>query len=213
MKNLTLTAVLFCLPVSVFAQHENGSCRMKGGHCGQAPLNESGEFDRFQDPFRRQPTEDRFDWDRNGAQELPAPEVRAPQPLVARTVSQPKIDWEQDYRKAVDESARTGLPMLIKVSAEWCGYCHRMNRETLKDPRIIRTMNSGYVAVNLDADQNRRLIEQLKVTTLPTVLVVSPDLRIMERKTGFQTTEQMATLLSRHSRRVERPTETRICQR
>lgn len=103
-------------------------------------------------------------------------------------------------------SRRTGRPMLIRVSASWCQYCDRMKAETYADRDVIRDVRQGYVPVSLDGDRDRRLIQALGVRTLPTVLIVTPDLRIMEREAGFRTAPQMTQLLGRYVRRAMRDT-------
>ena len=132
----------------------------------------------------------------------------APRPLedpFRRPVS-PRVNWLSNYEDAIAQSRRTGRPMLIRVSATWCQYCDRMKAETFADRDVIRDIRNGYVPVALDGDRDRRLIQALGVRTLPTVLIVTPDLRIMEREEGFRTSRQLTQLMGRYVRRAMRET-------
>lgn len=140
----------------------------------------------------------------------------APRPQVDpfRPVSQStRANWLTDYEQAVSESRRSGRPLLIRVSASWCQYCERMNRETYVDRDVVRDINGSYVAVSLDGDRDRRLVQQLGVKTLPTLLVVTPDLRIVDRVEGFRTARQLTQTLGRFSRRAMRETGFKMASR
>lgn len=58
-------------------------------------------------------------------------------------------------------------------------------------------INDRFVAVEVDADEQRQFIEEMQIQSLPTTLVVSPDLRILKRVQGFQSAGQMLQMLSR----------------
>lgn len=123
------------------------------------------------------------------------------------------VDWHHNLRKAADLAEQTGRPMLIKVSADWCGHCQQMKRETFSDSRVIRDINQHFVAVDLDADVSREVVAQLRITSLPTILVVAPDLRILAREEGFRTAVQIGQLMHRHMRRAELETEILVVSR
>ena len=79
-----------------------------------------------------------------------------------------------------------------------------MKNETFTDARLIQNLNSaGYLPVRLDADANRELVQRIGVTSLPTTLIVSPDLRIQERLSGFRSAEQLAQSLRRFDRNAQ----------
>ncbi len=123
------------------------------------------------------------------------------------------VNWNCNLREAAAIAKQSGRPMLIKVSAEWCGYCRRMKRETFADARVVRDISQNFVAVGLDADTNGSIVKQLRITALPTVLVVSPDLRILAREEGFRTAVQMGQLMHRHMQRAQLETGVRIASR
>jgi thioredoxin-like negative regulator of GroEL len=65
------------------------------------------------------------------------------------------------YAKAYRDTARTGRPMVVLVSAEWCPACQQMKRDVI--PRIKRQgllSKVAFAMVNLDRDRElgRQLI-------------------------------------------------------
>jgi thioredoxin-like negative regulator of GroEL len=90
--------------------------------------------------------------------------------------------------------------MLVRVTAEWCGFCKQMKQETYTNAAIIQDIDSGFVAIDLNADTNRELVEKMGVQTLPATLVISPDYRIVDREQGFRSASQLGAILQRHLR-------------
>ncbi len=129
----------------------------------------------------------------------------APRPL--------QIQWRDDLRTASRHVQQVRQPMLVSVTADWCSYCQRMKAETFTDPLVVRDLATGWVAVRVDADANRDLIRQLGVQSLPTTLVVSPDLQVLERMQGFRSAQQLSQSLRRHARSAERDVDLKVAAR
>ena len=134
------------------------------------------------------------------------------QPYQAANYS-PNISWITSYEQGLEESRRTGRPVLAKVSAEWCDYCQRMKRDTYSDQGIVRSINSTFIPVALDADQNRRLVQQMRVRTLPAIVIITPDLKIVDRIEGYKTVRQLNASLLRHTQRAELETDIKVATR
>jgi len=105
-----------------------------------------------------------------------------------------KIAWQNDFRKAAAEATRLKKPMLIEVTATWCTYCRKM-KFTYADTRITKHVNHCFVPVAVDADTNKRLMTALGVESLPTTVIVSPDMKILRRISGYQTPVQLGRQL------------------
>lgn len=146
----------------------------------------------------------------------------APQPLARRDVRpsaqrsdnrlltasyRPQIQWGTDYAAAIAESRRTGRPILLRASAKWCQACQRMKKDVWTDPTLNRDVARSFITVDLDADIQRdlRLLERLKVKSLPTLIVITPELRIVDRIEGYQTLNRLRSQLRTNSPRVQLP--------
>ena len=120
------------------------------------------------------------------------------------------IQWNTDFRRAADVARRSGRPMLVSVTAQWCGYCTKMKQETFRDNSIVRDIDSTFVAISLDADQNQQLVQEMGVQSLPATLVISPDMRIVDREQGFRSARQLSDVLRRHLQRAELETDMKV---
>ena len=107
------------------------------------------------------------------------------------------IDWRSSYRRAADEASRDGKLLLVSVTASWCGPCRQMKQLTFTDSRVIDLVQSDFVPLTIDADEHPELVTGFGVEAYPTTFVVSPDLTILKRMSGFQSaTDLVGTLRS-----------------
>jgi thiol:disulfide interchange protein len=118
-----------------------------------------------------------------------------------------KIVWESDIRRAALRSARAGKPMLLNVSADWCHFCRQMKKETYTQRAVIDQINDQFIAVDLDADADRQLVQLLGITSLPTILVVTPDIKVVSTVSGFQSANALIARLNQVAPRSSRSTE------
>jgi thiol-disulfide isomerase/thioredoxin len=106
------------------------------------------------------------------------------------------IAWHKDLRRASREAVAGRRPMLVVVGARWCGPCRKMHSETFPSPAVASRVNSQFIPVLLDADEQPDDVRKLGVEAFPTVLVVSPEQKVIGRFTGFQSAAQLATRLA-----------------
>ena len=101
------------------------------------------------------------------------------------------VKWNKDIKQAAQQSSQEKKPMMVMVSAPWCGYCQQMLKTTFKDQKLVEHLNTCFVPVYLDADDNEKWVEQLKVDGLPTTLIISPEMKVVKRLPGYQSADQL----------------------
>ena len=123
----------------------------------------------------------------------------------------PVLNWHTDLRQAAQTVRSNPRPMLVTVTADWCSHCRRMKNETFTDAGLIQHLNAaGYVPVRLDADANKELVQRIGVTSLPTTLIVSPNLKIEARLAGFRSAAQLTQSLRQYDRNAEVQSDIKI---
>ncbi len=111
------------------------------------------------------------------ARETPAP---TPQP--------PTIKWEKNFDEALRKARRAGKPIIVDFWADWCGWCHRLDKTTYADPWVARKAQE-FVAAKVDTEGSRKEREtaiRYQVASLPTIVFLSPSGRQLGRVNGFQ---------------------------
>lgn len=97
-----------------------------------------------------------------------------------------QIAWHDDMRTAIEMAERTGKPLLVQVTAKWCGYCHKMFDQTYSQSSVAEFVNSNFVCIKVDADRNPQVVQNLSVTSLPTTIIISTQLEVLKKLNGFQ---------------------------
>lgn len=121
--------------------------------------------------------------------------------------------WELDVQKGAAMAREAGRPMLIRFTADWCGYCRKMKSEVFSQPGIQRDLARAFVTVELDADKNRELVQRLGIKSLPTTIILTPDMQIAERMEGYRSAEQLQVKLNRFLPRAELQREITVALR
>lgn len=164
-------------------------------------------FNRY--PDMRYPPMQRVRFDYNGLNDRPREQRYEPGPEVQRS-----IRWRTNLRSAANEVRASGRPMLINITADWCSYCTRMKNQTFRDAGFVAELNrSGFIPVRLDADTNRELVSRLGIRSLPTTLLVSPELKVQETLQGFQSADQLIRSMRRHGRSATGQVDMTVVQR
>ncbi|MCH2212148.1 MAG: thioredoxin family protein [Fuerstiella sp.] len=101
------------------------------------------------------------------------------------------MKWQTNPPAALQQAAATGRPLLIKFTADWCGYCKKMERTTFSDSVTVETVHRGFVPLLVDADRHADLTRELQIKGLPAILIVNADMTVLERITGYQTTKKL----------------------
>jgi thioredoxin:protein disulfide reductase len=94
------------------------------------------------------------------------------------------LAWEHREEDALAKAKAEKRPMIVDFTADWCGACKQLTKETFNDPRV-KTKASNFVAVKIDAtddedEQINAVKGKYKVVGLPTVVVF--DSNGVERK-------------------------------
>jgi thioredoxin-like negative regulator of GroEL len=79
---------------------------------------------------------------------------------------------EPTYSEAEQQAKQTGKPMLVFVSAQWCGACTKMKQSVLPELRRDGLLDSFHFAY-VDLDENEALCERLSDSKiLPELIVI-----------------------------------------
>jgi len=109
----------------------------------------------------------------------------------------PSIKWEKSFDEALKRAKRTGKPVMIDFWAEWCGWCKRLDQTTYLDPQVLK-LAEDFVAVKIDTEgtpKEMAIAERFDVSSLPTIVFVSPEGHRLLRVRGFQGAGQFPSTL------------------
>lgn len=100
----------------------------------------------------------------------------------------PTIKWEKNFDEALKKARKAGKPVIVDFWADWCAWCHRLDKNTYADPWVARKAQD-FVAVKVNTEGSRKETDvavRYHVTSLPTVVFLSPEGRQLFRLNGYQ---------------------------
>jgi thiol-disulfide isomerase/thioredoxin len=138
-------------------------------------------------------------------EEEPAPGETAKKGSEARSgIARPKL---ADY----PQEKVGGKPILYDFTAAWCPPCHRLDTEGLGDSQIASLVNSSYqlsrvVDRKREDGKNPPATDELEgrysVNAFPTLVVATPDGRLIARLQGYPGRESLLHFLQESSRKT-----------
>lgn len=76
------------------------------------------------------------------------------------------INW-RSYEEGLVLGKAEKKKVFLHFYADWCVYCGKMAKETFQDPAVISYLNSNFIPVRVDTDQEPATAGQYGVTGLP----------------------------------------------
>jgi thioredoxin len=86
----------------------------------------------------------------------------------AAGLSKPSEKWIGISQKEYADLLNSDKKVLIDFYAEWCAPCKKMTPYLLK---MQKEMGDKIVIIRLDADKNKSLLSEMKISELPTLLL------------------------------------------
>ena len=121
--------------------------------------------------------------DDNVREERPKPRTELP------------VTWGNELTAALAKAKSSNRIVLIDFEATWCGPCHTMDQWVWNDVAVAQLISSDYVAIKVDADLQKALVNRLKITGYPTMMVMDADGKEVRRVDGYQSSKQILAFL------------------
>ena len=107
-----------------------------------------------------------------------------------------EIDFAETLELAQAVTADAPRPIVIQFGATWCGWCRKLEAETLKDPLVL-AMAPRFAWVHADVDAQPDLAARFGARALPHAVIIDGDGRVLAESSGFTDAKGYAAFLVR----------------
>lgn len=104
--------------------------------------------------------------------------------LAPRMFAGPWLKSVAAAQKAAKEKKQL---ILVDMFAEWCGWCHRFEREVFPS-MVFQTATDDMILLRLDTEDGKegtQFAEKFSVSSLPTFLILTPELTLAGELRGY----------------------------
>jgi len=109
--------------------------------------------------------------------------VAALVPPAAAGGSKP-LEWHSfDEGMALGKSQ--GKIVFVFFWADWCTYCHTMDRETFHNQTVVDLLDKNFIAVKVDSDREQKLSNLFKIRGLPDNWFFSKSGSVLGHRPGY----------------------------
>jgi thioredoxin-related protein len=131
-------------------------------------------------------------------------------------MAQDKVQWIT-FQEAIQRAPLEKKKIMVDVHTKWCGWCKVMDQKTFSNPEVARYINSNYLAVKFDAEeegaitfkgkqynlvkQGKRSYHELAAEIMrgrlsyPTIVFLDAGMNVIQPIPGYQDAEQYLMVL------------------
>ncbi|MCA8998716.1 MAG: thioredoxin family protein [Planctomycetaceae bacterium] len=106
------------------------------------------------------------------------------------------ISWIENPQAGVTVARQSQRPMLLYFTTSWCHYCKKLDQTTWSHDAVREEIQTQFVPIKVDGDRHKDLAKSLGVRGFPTLVMLSPDGRELNRVVGYKSGPAMLTQLT-----------------
>lgn len=110
------------------------------------------------------------------------------------------ISWQHYSSRIFSQAKNSGKLILIYGKASWCHYCQQMNG-TFSNSGIATIVSNNFIPVKVDIDTDESVAAAYNISSVPTILIVNSDNRVLDTFSGYSDPSTFAGALSDYVQR------------
>lgn len=117
-----------------------------------------------------------------------------------------KINWENDFDKAIERSKSENKIIIMELYTDWCGICKEMDKTTFADKNVIDKINN-FVALKFNPEKafnGKDIQKKYNILGYPTMLFINSDGFVVKKLVGYIDNNELINEMSSIAEREKR---------
>ena len=98
-----------------------------------------------------------------------------------------KINWENDFDKAIEKSKSENKPIMMDIYTDWCGACKEMDKTTFKN-KEVSDYTTNFITLKFNPEKSSNgdnFLKKYNIPGFPTMLFMNSDGFVIKRIIGY----------------------------
>ncbi|HEV3026908.1 MAG TPA: DUF255 domain-containing protein, partial [Planctomycetota bacterium] len=103
----------------------------------------------------------------------------------AQDQASPAFSWEEWSDQIFERSQRDHKLVLLHLGADWCHWCHVMEKTTYQDPDVARLIRKHFIAIHVEQDARPDLSNRYEEYGWPATIMFDEKGREIVKRRGY----------------------------
>lgn len=98
------------------------------------------------------------------------------------------VKFETNVQKAMSRAAKEKKPIMMDVYTDWCGWCHKLDKDVYSRADVTKAVNAGFVPLKINPEAskaNEAFVNKYKVDGYPTIVYIDAKGKEIYRTVGY----------------------------
>lgn len=105
------------------------------------------------------------------------------------------IDWNHWSDHLLQQSMEQNRPILLTLSADWCGFCKKMNETTWQDEQVVKSVSDHYIPIRIKDTTDPEMASFYAHYGVPGMVILDGEENEVIKRTGYIEPQQMVWML------------------
>jgi len=104
------------------------------------------------------------------------------------------VQW-RSYEAGKPLAQSENKKIFINFRADWCTYCRNMEKNTFTDTDIVAYLNTNFISIKVDVDQERSVARKYNIQPLPDTWFLTETGDVIGNRPGYLSPQDLLPLL------------------
>jgi thioredoxin-related protein len=104
------------------------------------------------------------------------------------------VKW-YSYDEGIRAGEKEGKKIFLSFYADWCTFCKKMEKETFKEPAVVKFLNRHFISVRVNTEKETEIARKHFVRGLPMTWFLEPDGEKISSLPGYIPPEMLIRIL------------------